>query len=384
MKSRRDGSRLPVEVLVVDDEPGQRTTLCDLLQDAGFAAVSCTSAADALERAGRRVAAAAIVDLRMPDMNGLEVLKRLREIHGRMRVILHTGYGSFDSARDAINLGAYGFVEKMTDPKVLLDRVRAAVAEHEAQSAHDDEQGSLRSTAEQAPDILLQVERDGTIAFASRCFAGRTVVDLVGRSVFDLLARDHQASFAACLGAALDDERRAECEVAIEGTDGARFWYECRATGLTPPHGPTRAIVVARNVTQERQAKDVEDVVRPLLRNALEAIAVGGSLVLAVEPVELDEEYVSTHPDARLGPHLRVTVRDSGIGIAEDALEHIFEPFFTTKVDGEHAGLGLAHVYSVVARAGGHIAVESAPGEGATFQVFLPAANLRAPFPRAV
>jgi len=372
------------EVLVVDDEPGQRTTLCDLLRDEGYEAIACASATEAIDRAARGVAAAAIVDLRMPDMNGIEVLRRMRELHRELRVILHTGYGSFPSAREAVNLGAFGFVEKMTDPGELLARVHRAVAEHHAQLVREEENGSLRSATEQAPDVLLQVERDGTIAFASRCLAGRTVSDLTGRSVFDLLAPDHQACFAACLGAALDDERRAECEIAMEGTDSSRFWYECRATGLTPAHGATRAIVVARNVTLARQARDIEDIVRPLLRNALEAIVAGGTLVLAVEPVELDAEYVATHPDARLGPHVRVTVRDSGSGIPEDALEHIFDPFFTTKVEGEHAGLGLAHVYSVVARAGGHIAVESGTGEGSTFQVYLPAANRRAPFPRAV
>ncbi len=372
------------EVLVLDDEPGQRTTLCDLLRDDGYEPIACASAAEALARAERRGAAAAIVDLRMPDMDGLEVLRRMSELHGSMRVILHTGYGSFESARQAVNLGAYGFVEKLGDPRELLEHVRRAVEAHQAQAAVQDESGALRSATEQAPDILLQLDRDGTVVFASRCLAGRTVLDLVGRSVFDLVAPAQHEAFSTSLGAVLDEDRRAECDVALDGSDGSRFWYECRLSSLTPRAGPRRAVLVLRNVTHARQSRNIEEIVRPLLRNALDAIVAGGSLVLAVEPVELDAAYVAEHPDARTGPHVRITVKDSGHGISEETLEHIFEPFFTTKVEGEHAGLGLTHVYSIVAKAGGHISVETVPGEGATFQVYLPAANLRPPFPRAV
>jgi len=372
------------EILVLDDEPGQRSILSDLLRDEGYEPISCASASDALAQAARRVASAAIVDLRMPDMDGLEVLRRMSELHGSMRVILHTGYGSFSSAREAVNLGAYAFVEKLGDPHELLAHVRRAVETHHTQAAAQDEHGTLLSATEQAPDILLQIERDGTIAFASRCFAGRTVLDLVGRSVFDLVAPDYHAAVSAALGSSLDEECRSECDLAMDGTDGSRFWYECRLTSLTPRQGARRAVLVARNVTFARQSRDIEEVVRPLLRNALDAIVSGGSLVLAVEPVDLDADYVAGHKDARPGPHVRITVRDDGGGIPEETLDHIFDPFFSTKAENDHAGLGLTHVYSIVAKAGGHITVETAPGEGSTFRVYLPAANRRAPFPRAV
>ena len=72
------------------------------------------------------------------------------------------------------------------------------------------------------------------------------------------------------------------------------------------------------------------------------------------------------------GRYVCVSVRDTGHGIGEEAREHLFEPFFTTKPPGKGTGLGLATCYGIVRQCGGHIAVESAPGEGARFDVYLP------------
>jgi PAS domain S-box-containing protein len=103
----------------------------------------------------------------------------------------------------------------------------------------------------------------------------------------------------------------------------------------------------------------------------------GGRLEVSLIQVKLDAESTANFPNLKSGPYLKLTVSDTGPGIAESELDHIFEPFFTTKEKGEGTGMGLAVVHGIVTSHGGDIFVRSGPGQGATFTVFLPAVEKR-------
>ena len=100
--------------------------------------------------------------------------------------------------------------------------------------------------------------------------------------------------------------------------------------------------------------------------------APGGRLTLDLRNVELDQEFLRKHPGAKAGPHVRLAVSDTGVGMSPEVQSHVFEPFFTTKEVGKGTGLGLATVYGIVKQSEGYIAVRSEPGRGATFEVYLP------------
>jgi PAS domain S-box-containing protein len=116
----------------------------------------------------------------------------------------------------------------------------------------------------------------------------------------------------------------------------------------------------------------LEQVVLNLVLNARDAMPAGGTLEIAVANAEIDAAEARRLELPRAGSYVRLTVADTGGGIAPEVRPHVFEPFYTTKAPGEGTGLGLATVYGIVRQSGGSVAVESAPGAGATFSILLP------------
>jgi signal transduction histidine kinase/ActR/RegA family two-component response regulator len=122
----------------------------------------------------------------------------------------------------------------------------------------------------------------------------------------------------------------------------------------------------------------IEQVLMNLSVNARDAMPRGGTLSISIEAVPIDVAYVETQPQSRAGRFVRLRVSDTGTGMDAATLGRIFEPFFTTKEVGKGTGLGLATVYGIVKQHDGWLEVNSEPGKGSTFDVFLPATEEKA------
>jgi signal transduction histidine kinase len=116
----------------------------------------------------------------------------------------------------------------------------------------------------------------------------------------------------------------------------------------------------------------IDQILANLCINARDAISGAGRLTIETAKNSFDAAYCTQHPGVIPGDFVLLAVSDNGCGMDKDTLENLFEPFFTTKDVGKGTGLGLAAIYGIVKQNKGFINVDSEPGHGSTFRIYLP------------
>ena len=116
----------------------------------------------------------------------------------------------------------------------------------------------------------------------------------------------------------------------------------------------------------------IEQVLLNLATNARDAMPDGGTLTIATAAGSMDERYIATHGYGTIGRYAIITVTDSGHGMDAETKRKVFDPFFTTKESGKGTGLGLVMVMGIIKQHGGFIDLQSEPGRGSVFQLYLP------------
>jgi two-component system cell cycle sensor histidine kinase/response regulator CckA len=128
----------------------------------------------------------------------------------------------------------------------------------------------------------------------------------------------------------------------------------------------------------------IEQVILNMAVNARDAMPGGGSLTLETRRVDVDAAFARQKVELEPGPYEVLSISDSGVGMDADTVLHVFEPFFTTKPVGKGTGLGLATAYGIIKQSGGHIMLDSEPGSGTTFRIYLPRTEVTESAPAGV
>lgn len=318
-----------------------------------------------------------ISDYSMPHFTGSDALKIVRDQDLDLPFIFVSGTIGEDTAVAALKVGAQDYLMKTN-----LSRLVPSV-QRELREAEERKQ---RRRLEQQVHQLQRFEAIGRLAGGVAHDFNNVIGAIMGWAEVGLEetaqdSRIHERFFRI----------RSQAERAANLT--RQLLAFARRQILQPCNTDLNSLVresvaLLRNIIGERievilqmtpdlcvawaDTSQVEQILMNLCLNARDAMRDGGKLSIETCPVEIGKDYQRMHAWALPGRYAMLRVSDTGTGIDPAALAHIFEPFFTTKEMGKSTGLGLATVYGIVKQHKGFIDVESKPGQGTTFRVYLP------------
>ncbi len=384
-------------LLIVDDEAGPRESLRIVFKDRYNCAVA-TCGRDGVEYARTHPVDTAILDIKMPDISGVDVLRTLKELDPHIECVMLTGYETIETARAAVRYGAADYLNKPFDVFNVRDLIEKCMARRQRKLAAEETLKTLHKVNEELTHSLAASSRAVTASVLSAgvvheinnplsIIAGYAY--LLGRDLAEVSNLDPDAAQGVQLRLTTIQREVERCKDIAqrfltfartkqrlnERLSVNRLIEDAAALVKAHPSNVSTEIVVRPGdpgLAVEVHAAEFLQVLINLGINALHAMDGKGTLTLAAERVESVNVACGFRAEKfdAARPHARISVRDTGCGVSSENLAHIFEPFFTTKDTGN--GLGLAIVTELVGSYDGAVEVQSTVGQGTTFSLYLP------------
>ena len=397
-------------VILVEDEPGTRATLCGILEDTGYEVIGLERGVEALETIRGNHFDVIITDIRLPDVDGMDILELAKEINPDAAVIMMTGYASMETAVDAVNHGAYAYFLKPINP----DELKTAIANALKQQRLLVENKRLVDSLQYSNKLLFEANAQLRQEITERTRVEQELIDKSGeveeanrlkseflahmshelRTPLNAIIGFSELLIDGVLGKITQKQKKCLTDILAssqhllslinEVLDLSKIESgktELRLTNFTltdiiePLKSSIMPMLTSRKQSLETEVPDnlplvradkakVRQVLLNLLSNAIKFTADGVRLKIEA---------------AWRNDWCQVSVIDNGIGINKEDQERMFEPFcqlenpLTREKSG--TGLGLTIARQIIERHGGQIWVESDYGKGSRFTFTLPLAT---------
>ncbi len=358
-------------VLVVEDNAAELDLLCGSLQEEGFRVFGCGSAREALEHVRERDFGVAVVDHRLPDLSGTQLLEQIHAFDDHVRVIIYTGVASYDSIKEALHLGAFAYLEKLSDRSELLRHVHRACHERVGRYALDLERAVADRTEELArsnreletfASVVAHDLRSPLLTISGYC----QLLEDDFHDRLDLTAHEYLAQIvggAARMNRLIEDlleySRAGRAQEPLQPVDMRSVMIQATANLESLIQDQEARIEIGSMPTVNGDQTQLVQLFQNLLGNAIK--------FRGKEPPRIGVTA------SRVDGAWQIAVEDNGIGVAKEHFERVFQTF--QRLQGRRypgTGIGLAICKKIVERHGGQIWLDSLDGQGTTFFFTLP------------
>src|SRR5437762_10104023 len=374
------------KILVIDDEIGPRESLRMLLKP-DYNVQTPDNVEAGLKLLKEKQHDTIVMDIRMPGMTGIEGLRKIREIDPHLSVIMLTGFGALDTAKEALRLGANDYISKPFDAGEMRQVIGRNVERTRVQRASDTAAAEIKELNNRLLKELAQKERLASLGQASAEFVHDIsnpltivwgYVQLLAKKLEDSEKENGKTSGTSAKELNIIEENVRLCRELLT------MWQSYGSVEASP-RKPISVSDIVRDVlkgvsgiaTQSgiQLKSDVCDNPCIILGDTVQIKRAIQNVVINALQASADKKSPVSITCVRKDFYVDIVVEDGGAGIDPAQLNKIFDPYFTTKQGKSGTGLGLYITKKVVEDHNGSIKVDSAPDSGTVFTIRLPLLN---------